>query len=86
MVWIEVAFHWLSASRDFACSYDIIQKQAKSRDAERPTKFHPRTAVQACLVHVKSFGAKCPPAGVVRKSGKGVSAQVSSSSSELTPH
>ncbi|GBM60854.1 hypothetical protein AVEN_179009-1 [Araneus ventricosus] len=35
------------------------------------------------LLHVKSYVVvKCPPAGVVRKFGEGVSAQVSSSSSD----
>ncbi|GBL72035.1 hypothetical protein AVEN_115062-1 [Araneus ventricosus] len=35
---------------------------------------------EADLVHVKSVVAKCPPYGVVWKFGKGVPAQVSSSS------
>ncbi|GBL81217.1 hypothetical protein AVEN_143551-1 [Araneus ventricosus] len=46
------------------------------------TRFHRRTAAKAGPVHAKSVGAKCPPAGVARKRGEGVKAQVSSSSSD----
>ncbi|GBL88311.1 hypothetical protein AVEN_102986-1 [Araneus ventricosus] len=44
------------------------------------TRFHRITAAEAGLVHVKSAGAKCPPAGVVRKFGEGMPAQMTSSS------